>query len=701
MNQFLVSGQWYSSTFNNANAKATQAAFPTTLFFPSGQFSDLGGLDALFPQGRRVTQFQASDDFSKTRGPHTFKAGGKFRRNWISNTDYGMFGTGVISPVSLDAFFWGGSDVNPSNALSNFSSATQSFPTALEQPFAVYSVGSYLEDDWRIKPNLTLTLAFRLDHPSNPVCFHRCFVRPVAEFSSPLFSTDPTTPYNQLLVVNQRQMLPDLTSVEPQPRFGFAWEPHLWGMHNTVIRGGVGLFYDTFPGALLDGFSENPPNDPQFTVFSCVPVSPTSCMPVSTISSTSDSSSLFASAAASNTAFQNGFKSNGSFNSISASMPPGVAFSAPNLAASVNHPKAPQYQKWSVEIERQFGQNTSIALRYVGNHAIHIYTDNSGINGCNDTGTFASLPACNTTSGAGVNPNFLSVDYAESIGVSNYNGLTASFTHRYGSGLVQLNYSWSHALDTVSNSGIPTDAFENSVHLATNNSIVFPENPANPRQFNYASSDYDARHILNANYVWELPVKRFITRGHGPDRLLKGWDVNGAVFFRTGFPFTLVDGGTSAVLQKAGYGAASVFGTQLAPGGTGVNCGKTFTGTPQPNINVCLNPSDFFIPTPTSLQTTFGNVGRNTIRGPHYWNTDFSLLKHTKLAGERGPEFVFGAQFFNVFNHPNFDAPVTNVASSSFGQITRTVSSPTTIFGSGLGADASPRLIQLKLQFNF
>jgi hypothetical protein len=60
-----------------------------------------------------------------------------------------------------------------------------------------------------------------------------------------------------------------------------------------------------------------------------------------------------------------------------------------------------------------------------------------------------------------------------------------------------------------------------------------------------------------------------------------------------------------------------------------------------------------------------------------------------------------GAQFYNVFNHANFDMPVSNIASSAFGQVIRTVSGPTTPFGSVLGADASPRLIQLKAQFTF
>ena len=257
VNQFVMSGQWYSAIFGVANPAATAAAFPTTILFGSGQFSDLGGIDFDFPQGRRVTQVQFSDDFSLTHGAHTFKVGAKFRRDWVSNTDYSIFSTGLIVPITQASFYGGGTDGN--------SEAEQAFPTSLEQPFAVYSFGGYLEDDWKVKQSLTLTLALRLDHGSNPICFHDCFARPVTQF--PDLSVDPTTPYNQLIAVNQRQMLPNLTAIQPQPRFGFAWQPHMWGMQNTVVRGGIGIFYDAFPGALLDGFSENPPLDPTFTVF--------------------------------------------------------------------------------------------------------------------------------------------------------------------------------------------------------------------------------------------------------------------------------------------------------------------------------------------------------------------------------------------------------------------------------------------------
>jgi hypothetical protein len=404
---------------------------------------------------------------------------------------------------------------------------------------------------------------------------------------------------------------------------------------------------------------------------------------------------LFASASASNKAFQSGFASGASFASLSAAVP---GFSAPSLAASVNHPQIPSYQKWSLEVEHELGENTSVAVQYVGNHGYHIYTQNSAINACNNIGTFTTLPACNSFSNAGINPSFLSVNYAQSTGVSNYNGMTVSVTHRYKSGLVQFNYSYSHALDTVSNSGIPADAFGNTGFGATNNSMVFPTNPANPRQYNYASSDYDVRHNINANYVWELPIKRFITRGHGPGPLLDGWYVNGALFFRTGLPFTVVDAETSTALQGGGYGSSSdfvnVFGNQLGAGGTGLNCLTQFAPTPQPPRGFCPNPANF-----AGSPNGFGNLARNTIRGPDYFDWDFALMKHTKI--KEKVEFVVGAQFFNILNHPNFDAPLLNVSSGRFGQIIKTVSPPTTVFGSVLGADASPRLVQLRAQFVF
>jgi hypothetical protein len=591
----------------------------------------------------------------------------------------------LLIPVTLDGFFDGGTDAaNPclagtpctlppgQTAVSpNISEIEQSFPTATEQPFGLYTIGGYLEDDWKVRPNFTLTLAFRGDHAAIPNCFHNCFAAPVTQF--PDLNNNPDTPYNQIIAVNETYTLPSLTAFEPQPRIGFAWT-----IHNTVVRGGAGLFYDNYPGVLLDQYSENPPLDPQFTVTT------------GNLSSASDPNSLYASAAASNAAFQAGFKAGQSFNQISALVP---GFSPPGLASSDTYPKVPQYQKWNLEIEHAFGPNTSFSVEYVGNHGVHILDLNSGINGCNYTGTFDSLPACNV-GGSGLNPSFSGTVFAESIGVASYNGVTASFTHRYKSGQVQINYTYSHTLDDESNSG--EEAFSSTSFGATNESVLSPENPFDP-QANYGDADQDIRHELTANFVWELPIKRFLAFGHGPDSVLNGWDVNGFFVLRTGFPETLLDGSTSSSLLPGGYGtgtySADVFGTELKAGGTGANCETEF-GAAEPNSGICLNTNDF-----TTSGNGFGNVGRNTIIGPTYWNADFSLMKHIPVY-ERA-ELVIGAQFFNVFNHPNFDAPITDTSNSRFGEIIRTVSPPTSVFGSVLGADASTRLIQLKLEADF
>jgi len=667
LNQLIVAGQWYS--YISKVVAADQVGFPQTLFFGDGALTNLGGINAYLPGGRAVTQFQVSDAFSRPFAAHTLRVGFQYRRNWITNPVYGQFSHGLYLPITLDALFWGGADPTVAGVnAGNYSLGQQAFPTFLEARFAVYTIGGFVEDDWKVTPNLILTFAFRLDHASNPICFTNCFVRAATAF--PELSADPTIPYNQLLLVNQRQMLPSLTTVEPQPRFGFAWQPHFLGLKSTVVRGGAGIFYDTYPTRLLDGISQNLPNAPFFTVTT------------GTISSPSDPSSVLAAAAAANAAFQTGFRNGGSFSSISAA---DAAFSAPDLVATVNNPQIMRVYKWSLGVQRQFGAHTSLSLQYVGNHGSHILFQNAGINGCNATGTFVSLPACNVTNGLGVNPNFLGVTYHQSIGASNYNGMTASLTHQYTSGLFQINYTWSHALDDVSDSGF---GYFNVLGEA---SVLFPEDPANPKKYNYGTADYDARHQLNANFVWELPIKRFITRGRGPDRLVNGWNVNGALFLRTGFPETPVDVATTDFLFGAGYGA-EVFATQVNPGGAHVNCVTTFPSTPQPARDDCINPANF-----AASPNGFPALLRNSLTGPSYWNTDFSLIKHTKIT-ER-VEFVFGAQFYNVFNHPNFAPPVLDVSNPRFGLQTSTVSAPTTLYGKG--ADASPRLIQLKTQINF
>jgi hypothetical protein len=110
-----------------------------------------------------------------------------------------------------------------------------------------------------------------------------------------------------------------------------------------------------------------------------------------------------------------------------------------------------------------------------------------------------------------------------------------------------------------------------------------------------------------------------------------------------------------------------------------------------------LNAAGFLT---SGSETGFGNQSRNSFRGPNFFNTDFTVMKTVKVR-ERA-SLGFGVQFFNLLNHPNFDQPINDISNASqFGLIQRTANTPTSILGSFLGGDASPRLIQLKAEFKF
>jgi hypothetical protein len=93
--------------------------------------------------------------------------------------------------------------------------------------------------------------------------------------------------------------------------------------------------------------------------------------------------------------------------------------------------------------------------------------------------------------------------------------------------------------------------------------------------------------------------------------------------------------------------------------------------------------------------------GRNRFRTPSYFNTDFAIMKNTRLPGWENGEFTIGLQFFNFFNHPNFGMPDNWSSDAGFGQIFYQEQSPTSILGSGLSALVSPRMIQLRAQLRF
>jgi hypothetical protein len=667
VNQFILSGAWYSAIFSPANLPATLAAFPYNLAFAGGTFTTLGGENSVFPQGRNSTQYQISNDFSWIKGRNNLKFGVNFRRNDI--TDYDP----QIGSIGLSIASLGSASGGPSFFDGFGNQFTQNFPSRPTQPIALYGLGFYAQDDIAVKNNLKITLGLRAEHNSNPICVTDCFARFDNSFTS--IAHDPNIPYNQTIQTGLHQALISMTNIVWEPRFGFAWQP-LGAGTNTVIRGGIGIFADIFPGTVADNFIRNAPENNQFTV-GLAPLSPAVV------------GNQTALAATANTAFTNAFNSGGTLASITAAVP---TFLPPNLFNVANNTKAPRYQEWNLQVQQGIGRRMSASIGYVGNHGIFEPVQNAGQNAfCNLPGIGPS-PSCTqqlgiTTPFAGLpvlplDQRFGTITEVQSNGVSNYNGMTASLTSRFSDVQLQANYTWSHALDEVSNGGfLPFGAFP-----ITNVNPINPQNPFDIRG-NYGNADYDVRQYFSMNFVWDTPKK------HGWIGAVTSWTVAGTVFYRTGLPFTATDGATDSVLGSFNYGTTAPGGTPLFavyPSGQPLSCGSGAVTTP------CPNPANFALAT-----NGFGDQRRNQLYGPNFFDADLSVMKnfHVPL-GEKG-EFGLGFQFFNLFNHPNFDQPVGDASSPQFGLITKTVSVPTSLLGSFLNGDASPRMIQLKANLSF
>ncbi len=677
-NQLLIAATWYSAIFQSPNTQAAQAEFPTSLLVNDGSLPFVGGVSFAFPQGRNVTQIQFQDDVSKTMGNHTIKFGAKYHKDYVSDHDFGNRLTGLEIPLDLNAFYNGGTGTNP--AVGDFSILQQNFPSSTNQPIRLYELAGYIQDEWRIKPNFSVTASFRLEHASNPVCVTNCFAQFNGGFQNVIAgyaAGGANYPYSSAINIGQRGTLNGYPTLQPEPRISFAWEPFSssssgW-KSNFVIRGGVGLFYDIFPAFVADSIAQNAPLFNQFTT-AFDNLSP------------NETTNLFSDARAANTAFLNSFFTGGGYCN-GTGCPPNSTNAAPGFTFTEPQTKAPTYEKWSLGVQKGFGANTSLSVGYNGNHGYNIPIANGSVNAYG----FFGLPAGPPTA------QFTNVTGIYSQGVSNYNGLTTSFQHRFTKwtqGVLQLNYTWSHAFDDVSNGGLLPFQANGAGGSAV--SILQPENPANLRA-NYGPSDYDVRHYFNANYVYELPIRRAFN-GHGSKYLVDGWQVSGALFARTGLPYTVIDPGLSGVNNYNG----SIFPTPLGPFTSNSCNSERFAGPPAAGKG-CITPSQFdYNPANFPAEALgFSNGARNLFRGPSYFDTDMTVQKSTPIPGWEAGKLGIAVQFFNLFNHPNFNLPVNSISNPNFGTLQSTVNSPTSILGSFLGADASPRLIQLKLSLTF
>jgi len=676
VNNFIGSVLYYSAIFGAVTSSSPALSLiPGNLAFTDGSLTNLGfgagsggfanGFE--FPQGRNVTQWGLVDDLSVTRGNHSFKMGMNFRRDDIS--DFTASEVAVYPAVQTTLVGLATDEVA--------SSTVYNFAKSPVQPVAFYSFGLYFQDEYRVSSKLKLTLTLRADRNSGGVCQHNCAGLPVTPFNDLPHGAD--IPYNESFQTGNKTIIPSNEMVAFQPRFGFAWSPV---DSKTVIRGGIGLFADLYPGTILSGIDTN---FPQVNLWN-VPGG-SLAWDLNSPSSTAFPTSGVSIVQQCNTAFTSNYYAGGNLPSYLAKFSgnPTLATSCATTPA-VNdvsrNLQNPKYAEWNFEIQRMIAPNTIVSANYVGNRGFdELYFNDYG-NGFAGVGQFGygELPA------TAADPRVGRVNYLQSGAVSNYNGLTLSVRETSWHGLSgQFNYTFSHAMDESSNGGV----LPWSIYY----SVLGQVDPYNLRK-NYASADYDARHQISASYIYVLPFK-------SGNRLLNaaigGWQLSGTEFYRTGFPFSVQDSGTVAGLAGQNLTGATIL---LQPEFSRRNFGSVDACVSAPCFGIAGTGSK--APYLFSAASNFnGPVGRNAFRGPGFLGGDMSLRKTFQI-NER-MNFQLGLNAYNWLNHANYGTPFaqTIFGSGLFGAVIFTESPPTSPYGAFASAATDMRMAQITAKFTF
>jgi Carboxypeptidase regulatory-like domain len=677
VNYFNPGFSWYSSLFAPSDFQKTLAAFPIVLqgIGANAPFTTLGGLDNTWLQGRRVSRFFINDNLAWSMGAHQLSFGTNIRIFRLNDFDFGEGTVPTVTYTDLPQFVYGAA-----------STALTSYPLAASEPFNFLNVGLYAGDTWKVTPKFTWTFGIRATDNSDPQSPHDEVARLPGSFDS--IAHNVNQPLNALIQTHQGSLFYSTPLALLQPRTAIAWQL----APSTVLRTGFGVFSELLPGSVADLLGANPPYVNSFeggllgTVggLAIAPGAPNSAVDAT---ATADRNFL--------AGFQRGEPSCASaLSSADACLPPVSIAVAPG-----GELRAPYSMQWSLTLEHQIGDAVNLRAQYVGTRALdQPYT--MQVNGYQTVcqGCFAPFPYAQAP-----DPRFGSVTQLATGANSAYSGLQLTAEKRMSHGLDgRINYTWSHCIDEVSNGGFL--AFSAGAILSP-----LPDDLIRDR----GSCDYDIRHNLTAEYVYEFPVRPW--HGRFLRGLLNGWQASGTVFWHSGVPFSVLNTPYSA----NGNGVINGSGPQFASVVPGVPLydRHPISGVTQPGTLQWLNPNAFVSAVDPSTgactegdnaaDCQFGNLGRNALRGPDFFWSDFYLTKWFSLSEHC--RLRVDAQFFNILNHPNFGLPSNLYAGipgnpatqTGFGALTYTTSPPTGLLGVGLGGDNSPRMIALQARLEF
>ena len=686
--------------------------------YVQGQFLAYGGTNDVI---HNQTTIGFGDQVSWSKGKHTMRFGGEWeatRWTWVGS----WLSHGIMDFATFSDFLIGlpggcGSAALPnagnplgcngsanSNVLNTSNFDVQSSPSGIVHGYRQKNGDVFFQDDYKISQRLTINMGLRWEYDGNLSDKYGNSVNlwPSAILSVPNPSTTQTPTAGVPLFPTggsyagwvttsnyHGPMFPGITSSghtiatqngipldDVSPRIGFAFQP--LKSNKLVLRGGFGYFYDRVDGNLLVHAIEQSP-----------PYAPTLDQPAST----NQFSSLQA-------PFEQ--YTLGEFPERWVNFTPGLKpfFQSSNIteAAEAQIIKTPLVYSYNVNLQYEFAPRWVLELGYVGSHGIHQAQNLHLINEpalASATSPVNGVITTNTTSNASLRVPYLGfgpggLQYFETNGDIKFNSLQATVRKQLSYGLtLQAAYTWSRAFADFlgpggSNSGDPNNFGQ---------------------QYGLNTQYRPQRLVLNYNYT--IPTGSI--KG-AAKAALGGWSLSGVTTIQDGFPLILVDSRGGSVYGLANTAATELSRAQIAPGMTYANLATPgsieeriggASGGPG-FINAAALTTIPIIGATTGVAGTggtgWGNSGIGPILGPGQFNFDVTLAKSTRVGGiHENAVLQFRAEFFNLFNHPQFGssgtqgvgfAPVNNnLATSTFGSIT--------------SLSVNPRLMQLALKYVF
>jgi hypothetical protein len=561
--------------------------------------------------------FNFSDVVTWTRGAHSMKFGVGYTREHADNDS----ARAVTRPTfSFDSVFDFAADQPASQGQIAIDPRTGQPPDSIKRFHRTQSVSAFVHDEWKVRPNFTLSAGLRFETYMNITDASDDLVTNI-EF--PQQSGNLQGDLRTARMV-QRQYYLDGGAWGPQqtiaPRLSFAWDPTNDGVMS--IRGGVGRFYERMSNQIWDSEHQNLPGYGSTSVTIFQPVKPRFALGASPTLPYGFPYPIGLTAGVN----QHGGLLNGTASVVSADSDMPTMY----------------LDNWFVGVQRGLGRHMVVEANYIGSRGRNMYYrwDINRFNGDLLDGRLDRIL-----------PGFAAINYAQAVDESHYNGLALGVRVSRSDLNLGVAYTLGKAIDRSSSA---------TVGPATQRPDAY-----GPADQDEGPSDFDTRHKLAVSLNYELPSPS----GGAAKAILGGWQLAGVLIAQSGTPFSVFCGRGFVPVRNAAGAIVGNSGCDYNADGTNYDrpnvpaFGDSKSGSNDDFVNGLFRASDF--PVPALGQP--GTLGRNTFTGPRYFNVDLALVKSFQVSRA---DLQLRLEAFNAFDTVNFLNPVNDLSNPLFGRST-------------------------------